>query len=74
LQGFPEFDLDEVSMDDIPSRMVTNGEPDFSIAKVKTILERVNNEYRNFNFAEGTKYAVIAETPANVQTVITVVE
>lgn len=76
MQGFPEFDLDEIeiSTEDIPSRMMTNGEPNFSFEKVRAILERVNNEYRNFEFTKGTKYAVIAETPADVQTVITVVE
>lgn len=74
MQGLPEFDLDEVSMDDIPPRMMTNGEPNFSFDKVRAILQRVNDEYRNFEFVEGTKFAVIAETPSDVQTVITVVE
>lgn len=74
LRGHPEFNLEEITVENLPSRMRTDGEPNFSHEKVNSILEMVEAGYRDFEFTEGTKYAVIAETPADVQTVITVVE
>lgn len=74
LRGYPEFNLNEVPVKNLPSRMKENGEPNFSYEKVETILEIVEAGYEDFEFTEGTKYAVIAETPSDVQTVITVVE
>lgn len=74
LRGYPEFNLNEISIENLPSRMVENGEPNFSYEKVDTILQIVEEGYEDFNFVEGTKYAVIAETPSDVQTVITVLE
>lgn len=74
LRGFPEFNLQNVAVEDLPSRMRTDGEANFSYDKVYEILEMVENGYEDFDFVEGTKYAVIAETPSDVQTVITVVE
>jgi hypothetical protein len=74
LRGHPEFNLEQVELESLPSRMRTDGEANFSYEKVNEILEIVENNYRDFDFVEGTKYAVIAETPADVQTVIAVVE
>ena len=74
LRGFPEFDLSALSDQELPSRLLTDGQANFSREKVATILEIVESGYKDFEFVEGTKYAVIAETPADVQTVITVVE
>lgn len=74
LRGYPEFNLDDVALEDLPSRMTTNGEPNFSYERVNEILEQVKNNYHKFDYREGSKFAVIAETPADVQTVITVVE
>ncbi|CAN5371238.1 hypothetical protein BH23BAC3_BH23BAC3_24780 [soil metagenome] len=74
LRGHPEFNLEEIALENLPSRMRTDGEPNFSYEKVNSILEMVETGYRDFEFTEGTKYSVIAETPADVQTVITVVE
>ena len=74
LRGIPEFDVDDVPTADLPSRMRTDGEPNFSIQKVKNILGILEAGYEDFDFAPGTKYAVIAETPSDVQTVITIVE
>jgi hypothetical protein len=72
LQGFPKFDLETVELNDLPSRMLQNGQPAFNAGKVQQILEIVEAGHRDFAFIAGTKYAVIAETPADVQTVITV--
>lgn len=75
LRGFPEFNLEAIPDEELPSRLRGDeGEANFSREKVATILEIVEGGYENFNFTEGTRYAVIAETPADVQTVITVVE
>lgn len=75
LRGHPEFHLNEIAEEDLPPRMLNNdGEPNFSYDKVETILQIVEDGYEDFEFVEGTKYAVIAETPSDVQTVIAVVE
>jgi len=74
LQGFPEFDLDTIELSDIPGRMLQDGEAAFNAEKVDQILQIVEAGYRDFAFIEGTKFAVIAETPADVQTVITVAQ
>jgi len=73
MRGFPEFNLEALSDEELPSRLRTDGQANFSREKVNTILEIVESGYKDFEFVEGTKYAVIAETPADVQTVITVV-
>lgn len=74
LRGFPEFNLAGIQDQDLPSRLQSDGQANFSREKVNTILQIVEAGYRDFNFVEGTRYAVIAETPSDVQTVITVVE
>jgi hypothetical protein len=72
LRGFPKFDLDTINIQEIPGRMHDNGVPTFSVEKVKEILQIVENGHKDFAFIPGTKFAVIAETPVDVQTVITV--
>jgi hypothetical protein len=74
LRGFPEFDMNKVNLQDLPGRMHNDGLPTFSSDKVNEILQIVEDGYRDFTFSPGTKFAVIAETPADVQTVITVVQ
>lgn len=74
LRGYPEFDLNEIPMEELPTRMVTDGEPNFRYDRVNEMLEKIKNNHQKFSYQEGSKYAVIAETPADVQTVITVVE
>lgn len=74
LRSNPDFDLDEVNVEDLPSQFHKDGEPTFSIEKVKNIVDRVKEEYKDFEFTSGTKFAVIAETPPDIQTVIAFVE
>lgn len=75
LRGYPEFDLDDVDIDNLPGQFRNNGEPNFSYEKVDELLEFVEANYRDFDFEEsGTKFAVIAEMPVDVQTVIAVAE
>jgi hypothetical protein len=74
LRGFPEFNLDVIPIEDLPSRLKSNGEYDFDRDKVEEIIEIVQTGHESFDFSEGTKFAVIAETPSDVQTVIAVAE
>jgi hypothetical protein len=74
LRGNPEFNVDTVDVDDLPARMRSNGEANFDKDRVKEIIDIIEAGYQDFNFTEGTRFAVIAETPPDVQTVITVVE
>ncbi len=74
LRGNPEFNVDTVSVDDLPVRMRSNGEANFDKDRVREILDIVEAGYEDFDYTEGTRFAVIAETPPDVQTVITVVE
>lgn len=75
LRGNPEFDLDEIAIEDLAGEMQSNGEPKFSHEKVDEVLDIVEEEYEDFDYTnDGTKFAVIAEMPEDVQTVITVVE
>ncbi|TVR37064.1 MAG: hypothetical protein EA390_00270, partial [Balneolaceae bacterium] len=74
MRGNPAFDLDTIEVTDLPSRMHSNGEPTFTREKVDYIVSVVEAGYRDFTASEGSRFVVIAETPADVQTVITVVE
>ncbi|SMO41514.1 hypothetical protein [Fodinibius sediminis] len=74
LRTNPVFDLEELAVEDLPGRMVNDGKPNFSYDKVEEILDRVKTGYEDFDFSAGTKFAVIGETPADVQTVFTVVQ
>jgi len=74
MRGNPVFDLDSFEVDELPSRMQSNGEPNFDRGIVDYILKVVDDGYRDFVPTDGTRFAVIAETPVDVQTVITVVE
>ncbi|MDZ7755826.1 hypothetical protein [Rhodohalobacter sp.] len=73
LRGNPVFDLNTISNEDLPSSMHENGEPLFSREKVDKILGIVESGYRDFVPTATSRFAVVAETPADTQTVITVV-
>ncbi|HSH53242.1 MAG TPA: hypothetical protein VK982_16065 [Bacteroidales bacterium] len=75
LRKNPEFDLDEVAIGDLPGRFEKDGQPTFNYEKVGEVLDEVEEGYRAFDFsAVGTKFAVIAKTPPDVQTFFGVVE
>ncbi|WP_138429468.1 hypothetical protein [Fodinibius saliphilus] len=74
LRAHPEFDLDKLAVEQLPNNMQADGEPQFSYDKVSNILDTVDDGYSSFDFKSGTKFAVIAETPSDVQTIFTVVE
>jgi hypothetical protein len=74
LRGLPEFNLEALTDEELPSRLKSDGQANFSREKVATIIDIVEAGYEDFDFTEGTRFAVIAETPSDVQTVITVVD
>jgi hypothetical protein len=74
LRGYPEFDLNEIPLEDLPSEMTTNGEPNFRYDRVNEMLELIKNNHQKYTYEQLPKFAVIAETPPDAQTVITVVE
>lgn len=74
LRANPEFNLDEVDLAELPGEFKENGEPNFSHEKVGEILDIVQEGYEDFDFSSGTKFAVIAAMPSDLQTFITVVE
>lgn len=74
LRANPEFDLDTVTAEELSGTFTNNGQPNFSYDKVREILDIVDNGYKEFVFSTGTKFAVIAATPADIQTVFGVVE
>lgn len=45
----PEFNLNELSDSELPSRLRTNGSANFSREKVKTITQKVLGEYSSYN-------------------------
>lgn len=75
LRAYPKFDLDTTSIDNLPGQFRKDGEALFSYDKVYEILDFVEANYKSFNFEQnGTKFAVVAEMPVDVQTVITTAE
>lgn len=80
LRDFPKFDLDKISVDDIPSRMVTNGEFNFSKEQVRNIVAEVKNQTTQKSKSEVLttqsyddeleKEICVVETDSDTQTVI----
>ena len=74
LRGNPEFDVATIDPENSPAGIFHNGQPLFNMEVLEEILETVKAGYKNFKPGESSKFAVIAATPDDVQTVITVVE
>lgn len=74
LRANPEFDLDETDIEELPGQFHNDGEPTFSPEKVRQLLDIIEVGHDGFNYAENDKFAVVAETPSDTQTVISVVE
>lgn len=59
----PEFNLDKVlANNQMPSRLLTNGQPNFSVNKTKEIVNKVRSESADFNYGIGSDYFVFART------------
>lgn len=74
LRTNPKFDLDEADIEELPGQFHNNGEPKFSPQNVRNLLNTIEERYRNFDYANSDRFVVIAETPSDVQTIITIVE
>jgi len=74
LRGNPEFDVATIDPENSPSGIFHNGQPLFNMEVLEEILETVEAGYKTFEPGENSRFAVIAATPDDVQTVITVVE
>jgi hypothetical protein len=76
LRSNPKFVLDEINIADLPGQFRRNeNQPTYNEAKVREILNVVDTEYKTFDFTgQGVKFAVIAELPEDLQTLITVVK
>lgn len=74
LRGNPEFDIANINPENSPSGIFSDGQPLYNIEILEEILEAVEAGYKTYEPGENSRFAVIAATPADVQTVITVVE
>jgi len=70
LMDFPEFNLNNISIDQLPSRMVRDGQYNFDRERVNQIIKHVRDNYKSFEYSSASTYAVVAETPSDTQTII----
>jgi probable HAF family extracellular repeat protein len=70
LLDFPEFDLNRITIDELPSDMVSDGQYNFDRQKVNQIVSQVEENYSTFQYSSSSTFAVIAETDKETQTVI----
>jgi hypothetical protein len=72
LMPYPLFDLNIIPDNALPRSVMQNGQRNFNEHKVAQILNIVESGYRDFHYGPDSKFAIVIETPADVQTVITV--
>lgn len=66
----PAFNIDKVLQDGrMPSRMMTNGQPNFDVDKTKEIVNRVRNEVKGFDYKPGGPVIVFSRTEDDQQNV-----
>ncbi|MFU8862189.1 MAG: hypothetical protein ACNA8K_17415, partial [Cyclonatronaceae bacterium] len=70
LLHYPEFNLNKIRADQLPSDMVRDGKPDFDKKKAEQIVMLVNSQVDSFEYKSASRYAIVAETPSNTQTII----
>jgi probable HAF family extracellular repeat protein len=70
LLHYPEFDLNKIRVDQIPSDMVRDGKFDFDRKKAEQIVQLVHSNVDDFEYNSASMYAVVAETPSDTQTII----
>lgn len=64
----PEFNVDEVLAEgNMPSRMMSDGEPNFSVSKVKEIVDHVRANSDAYTYAGNSPYMVFARTDDSSQ-------
>ena len=66
----PAFNIDKVLQDGrMPSRLMTNGQPNFDVDKTKQIVNRVRNEVKAYTYEPGGPVLVFALTGGSDQNV-----
>lgn len=64
----PSFNIDKaLSEGSMPSRLMTNGTPNFNVEKTKGIINKVRNEVDDFVYKPGTPVIVYSNTAADDQ-------
>lgn len=64
----PRFNLDDVlASGRMPSRMMNNGQPNFSVTKVKEIVDRVRINADTYTYSDKSPYLVFARTDDDSQ-------
>ena len=64
----PAFNIDKALQDGtMPSRMLTNGSPNFNVEKTKGIVNKVRNEVDDFVYKPGTPVIVYSNTASDDQ-------
>lgn len=64
----PRFDVDEVLANDrMPSRMMSDGQPNFSVSKVKEIVDHVRSNASSYTYSEDSPFMVFARTDDDSQ-------
>jgi hypothetical protein len=68
----PKFDLDELSISEVPDRLKSNGKLIVDKEKVRTIVNRVRTNYKDaeFELPGGADGLIIAETEGDEQDVV----
>ena len=66
----PAFNLDKALAEgSMPSRLLTNGAPNFSVEKTRRIIDKVRSEVEDFNYKPGTPVIVYSNTAIDDQDV-----
>jgi len=64
----PRFNLDKIlENDQMPSRLLKNGQPNFSVEKVKNIVDRVRSEVPNYEVKPGSPFMAFYHTGGGQQ-------
>jgi hypothetical protein len=64
----PKFILEDVlKAGDMPSRLMRDGQPDFDIARVKSIVDRVRSNYNNYSYKPSIPFITYARTENSSQ-------
>ncbi|MEX0721205.1 MAG: hypothetical protein WD511_02085 [Balneolaceae bacterium] len=66
----PEFDLNTLSNDELPPRLLKDGEPDFSKEKVNAIVDQVRANAAAFEYNSTTQFALFMQTGDDEQDVM----
>ncbi len=70
----PEFNLNTLSNDELPSRLMKDGEPRFDKQKVQDIAGNIKAEANSFEYGPNTAYALFMKTGEDEQDIMVPVD